>query len=313
MKKIFFSALALAFATASYAQSIEENSYVLDAKEDTTDVVTIKSIIKLKQNVMRRTNNSAHQKDVWSRRAFLDLTFVNEGLTPVSTANEDGQKLHDFVPITDVTDELNESFHNGGVAPKYKSDWGISLKNGKNYALHRNPIANVVSINLDYTWIDFSAIHFSEIKDPNGLDTIEKVENNTSLYGDSHYTPFNAEKFELSYGMSLGPSLTIDPFNYTKVPQLHYLKFNVYYHIGYQGSLLFMTYPSGDETNNMALDISHGWNYSYGASVNWKKFGIGIEHRSIPRKFWALDSKTYKNYRYKFDTNQTRLFLQFRF
>lgn len=313
MKKIFFSVLALAFATASYAQSVEEDTYVLDAKEDTTDVVTIKSIIKLKQNVMRRTNNSAHQKDVWSRHAFLDLTFVNEGLTPVSTANKDGQKLHDFVPITDVTDELNESFHNGGVAPKYKSDWGISLKNGKNYALHRNPIANVVSINLDYTWIDFSAIHFSEVKDHDGLATIEKVENGSSQSSVSYYTPFNAEKYELSYGMSLGPSLTIDPFNYMGVSQLHYLKFNVYYHIGYQGSLLFMTYPSGTDTNNMAVDISHGWNNSYGASVNWKKFGIGIEHRSIPRKFWALDSKTYKNCRYKFDTNQTRLFLQFRF
>ena len=145
-----------------------------------------------------------------------------------------------------------------------------------------------------------------------------------------YYTPWNLEKYELNYGMALGPSLTMAPFTMLNAKGLHYVKLNVYYHIGYHASMLMMlkndladknredadadNYKSTDheKANTLKLDWGHGLISSFGFNVTWKFIGIGYEHRSGSVRYQSVATSDYGSERYKFKTSTSRVYLQFR-
>lgn len=332
MKKILIVLALLTGNVAFAANENDDDNYVLDVKEDTTDVVTIKSIVKAQQEVGRRKSDTEHQQKVWKHRTFFNIAFNKSvSMDPVKTIVKEGDKPQ-YVPITDLSDPAASDYSNNGKAPKYEADWGVALQNGRNIRLHKKPIGKVATINIDYTWIDLSVNHYKEISDENKkiIDTKsygEMVDPGIEGYEPQQkelfYTPFNAEKYEANFGMSVGPSLTLAPFTYVKPRGLHFLKFNGYFHVGYNVSVLMMRpniKSKADDTdvvsevfNSLLLDFGHGLYTAWGINMSWKSIGLGFERRKGHYDYKPLISDAFMNDKYRFNSETTRFYLQFRF
>jgi hypothetical protein len=134
--------------------------------------------------------------------------------------------------------------------------------------------------------------------------------------------------------MSLGPSLTLAPFTYIDVPALHYIQMNIYYHIGYQASIIMMKNDSdldvnqkelGTGTNgydedlqdalgdHAVLDFGHGMTSTFGFSLWWKFVGFGFESRKSTLEYQSLSESDFGKDKYKFESAISRVYLQFRF
>ncbi len=299
---ILFTVVAF-MASAIYAQDIGKGVYVIDENEDTTNVVSVKNILLSQRRVFSRKTNSERFKRIWASRPFFNISYMNETLTPAEN-----------VPITDPS--TSSQYLNNGKAVKYKSNWGISLQNGINLRLHKTPITEMITFCLDVSWIEFSVAHFKA----ESSDSLKAVDN--TFYEDKHqfYIPYNAEKYEANYGVSLGPSLSIAPFTLIdSSPGLHFFKINVYYHIGYNASVLLFNNDDSehksDRTNNDGLSFAfgHGLSQSFGVNLNWKRIGVGYEQRTTSYKYKSLKKDIYGDNKYKFDSSSTRFYLRIKF
>ena len=231
---------------------------------------------------------------------------------------------------------IKEEEGNVSVVPKdswtraYKGDIIIPSvveheEKGRNYPLHKTPIANTVQICLDYTGLDLTANHYKPGSGQYLYDSSQKTQQTVDGKVKSfYYVPWRLEKYEASYGMSLGPSITIAPFNYVNYDPIHYLKFNVYYHVGYQASIIYMlnnkeadanTSTSSDHSGmaeNLKLLWGHGMYTSYGASMSWKALGIGFEKRTGSTRYQPLNTSDFGTESNGFNSKFTRFYIQFR-
>lgn len=314
-------ALALMCSNALFAQSDDDN-YVIDEKEDVSDVQTIKDIVKNQQKVTHLSTLNESLSKAWSRKRYFNIAYTTEKLTPVNTIAKNNTTL-DWVPITDVEAADASEYFNEGKAPVYKSDWGITLQNGANYRLHKNPILKTVAFNIDFNWMDLSAAHYAKVDggEKKVIDNNNYGQQNQEYgyyYSSEFYAPFNSEKYNISYGMGIGPSITVAPFTHTKIQALYHLKFNAYFHIGYNASLLLITNDEGESAsasgiNGLSLDFGHGLYYEFGFDMSWKMIGFGFERRTTTYKYKALKSDIYRDEKYTFDAASSRIFLQLRF
>ena len=304
MKKQLILLTFVAFiANALYAQDVGRETYVIDELEDTTDVTTIKDIIKKQQKVFSNVSNTEHITDVWKRKSFFNISFVNETLKP-----------DDVVPITDFNSNDGKSYLNDGYAGEYKSDWGVSLQVGHNYRISK-PIADMVSFNIDWNIFDLGWFHFSAEKSINSKKIVDNNEYTNQPI--KYYTPFNAEKHDFNLSSSPGISLDIAPFAHSNSSFLSFIKINAYLHIGYGTSLLLMKSNKEDGNNkidNTALDWGHGILTSFGASISiLKSIGIGFERRKSNYKYTSLDSDNYGDNKWDFNSISSRFYLQIRY
>lgn len=308
-KKLFFSVACLFISVCSFGQDVNAAGLQGDViqKGDTAQVTTINDIIKMQQEVTSMNFRDSHYRKVWGRKSYLNVAYNNTTLTP------------DGVVETGVA-------YNEGNAPEYKSNWGLSLQVGRNYALHKRPIANILQFNFDYTFIDLNVNHFKAENDGKDLYDSRAILPGTT---DMFYTPWNLEKYDINYGMAVGPSVTVAPFTHTNYAGLHHLKFNVYFHIGYQAALLYMKKDMDADVNQEGiadydadkhekmdkgpkLDFGHGLITSFGFSMTWKAIGIGYEHRSGKLNYKSLDDDYFGDEKYKFKSSTNRVFVQFR-
>lgn len=302
MKKLFLSGLALIWTCLAFAQSTPGNAPVLDLAEDTTQVTTIKDIIAVQELVSSSNSNEEHYKNVWGRNSFFNLGYNMSGnLNP---------KDHPSLGYIDKP------------IPEFKIDKGGMLQLGHSYRLHKKPIANMVQFNLDYTYIDLNVNHYKHSDDIVSYKPYPENENNDgghSTYGrnQTKYIPWGAGKYEVNYAMTLGPSITIAPFTYLNIPQLHFVKLNFYFHYGYQVALLGMMYNDDDKTkekwNTDCLNIGHGVVQGLGLSLSWKSIGIGWETRSAKPTYQSLSKDLYGDEKYKFKSSASRLYLTIRY
>lgn len=339
MKRKFIILSACLFATSAFAQ-IEEAKEVdnIDWQEDTTEIVSIADIMRDEQEVTMRKNVQKHYDDVWSRRSYLNISTTTTTLTP----------QEDYYTGVDASDGLDK-------VPEFKSDWGVSLTWGRGYRLHKPSIANVAQFNIDYTWIDLNVNHFKAEGDANLYDSRHKFNpdkgpngkwmpwqsgvsgTDGSTYSSSSfkkayfYTPWNLEKYEANYGMNLGPSLTLSPFTYINVPALHYIQMNIYYHLGYQASIIYMKNNDEYDVNqspakgsteedlhstmgdHAVIDFGHGMTSSFGFSLSWKFIGVGYETRKSTLKYQSLSESDFGKEKYEFKSSYNRVYLQFKF
>ena len=303
-KKLTLSIVCLA-ALNVFGQNVQDQEIFknVDWKEDTTEITTVNDIVKMQQDVTNKNYRSSHYRDVWSRKSYLNLSYNSTTLTPDGTI------------YTGV---------GTGVVPEFKSNWGFSLQAGRSYALHKTPIANVLQFNIDYTYLDLNVNHFTHEGDGKNL-----YDSSSRLADDKYYTPWNLEKYELNYGMAIGPSISIAPFTSLNAKDLHHVKLNLFYHIGYHVSLLHMVSDEDADVNkatevgqaktdhdlmkeNLKLDLGHGLISSFGFSVTWKWIGIGYEYRSASLKYKSLSTKDFSNDSYKYKASSSRVFIQFR-
>lgn len=295
-------------AAAPVAAQEENKQSNIDWTEDTTEVKTIKDIIEEQQRVTLLNAADRHYSEVWGRRSYMNFGFSMSKLSPNGTL---GTGVENYKPTT------------------YKSNWGASFQYGRSYRLHKKPIANALQFNIDYTGIDLFVNHFAE-EDGNPLYIYNSKEpykrDGDKIY---HYTPWSMEKYEGSYSMTLGPSLTIAPFNGANERGFHYLKFNFYFHVGYQFSMLFMKFNGDKDANknstlvteqNMFLDVDdaftadwgHGVTTSFGMNLSWKAIGIGYEHRSAKLKYKSFATSVFSKDKFEFDSSVNRIYLQYR-
>ena len=295
-------------AAAPVAAQEENKQSNIDWTEDTTEVKTIKDIIEEQQRVTLLNAADRHYSEVWGRRSYMNFGFSMSKLSPNGTL-ETG--VENYKPTT------------------YKSNWGASFQYGRSYRLHKKPIANALQFNIDYTGIDLFVNHFAE-EDGNPLYIYNSKEpykrDGDKIY---HYTPWSMEKYEGSYSMTLGPSLTIAPFNGANERGFHYLKFNFYFHVGYQFSMLFMKFNGDKDANknstlsneqNMFLDVDdaftadwgHGVTTSFGMNLSWKAIGIGYEHRSAKLKYKSFATSVFSKDKFEFDSSVNRIYVQYR-
>jgi hypothetical protein len=306
MKRKIIVLITSVLALGASAQIVngDERLQNIDWTEDSTEITTINDIINEQQDVSTRNSNVSHFEDVWSRRGYFNISFSNTTLDPV-----------DKIPTG----------LNGGVVPKYKSSWGAAIQLGRSYRLHKKPIANTLQFYIDYTYIDLGVNHF-KAESAICYDSSKKYDvvdgTKTNSY---YYIPWNLEKYEANYSMTLGPSMTIAPFNYVNSLGLHYLRLNFYYHIGYGVSFLYMLNDTDADANpdkygtdyknmsdNMKLCWGHGLTNSFGLSLTWKFIGLGYEHQSRNIRYKSMNTKEFENETYKFDSSVNRFFIQFR-
>ena len=307
-KKLIFSITCL-IAICAYGQDVNEPNLPMtfNWQEDTTEVTTINDIIRMQQDVTNKKFAESHYRDVWSRKGYFNISYNSTTLTP---------------------DQSIPTGVGGNVVPEFRSDWGVSLQLGRSYALHKAPIANMLQFNFDFSYIDLNVNHFKHEGDGKNLYDSREVLPGTT---DKFFTPWNLEKYDFNYGMSVGPSISIAPFTSTNVSGLHHIKLNAFFHVGYHVSLLYMLNDEEADMNqgddptdpiaveryekmkdNLKLDLGHGLITSFGFSVTWKFIGLGYEHRSGSLEYKSLSKNDFSNEKYKFKSSTNRVFIQFR-
>lgn len=309
MKRKLLSLAAVLFPLLAFSQNENGNvsTAVSGLEGDTTTFVSIADIIKEKEETSSRGNTIKHFNDVWGRRSYFNISYNISTLSPKE----------------DIRTGIGTA-----LVDNVKSNVGISIQYGKSFRLHKKPIANILQFYLDYTGIDLSFNHYPIGNDgENVFNSAEKYagekNGNTSSF---YYIPWNLEKYEVSYGMTLGPSITVAPFtNIKNKNDLHFLKFNMYFHIGYQASMLWII---GDDDADMnpdkrsnefktvsdafKMNWGHGLLTTFGLSVTWKSIGIGYEHRVGQNKFKPADTTDFGSETHKFKTSTDRIYLTFR-
>ena len=298
MRKTLILLAVNMMALSSLAQVVTDENSRVDSSEVATDVLSIDDIIGEEQQLTQRKLKDRHFKGVWDYRSYLNISFANSKLDPDTP-----------IPLG-VSGSENVS--------KFKSDWGLSLVYGRNYRLHKYPIANTLQFYLDFTSVDLSVAHY-------------KAEDKEFLFDSNNPTmPWCIEKYEASYGMNLGPSVTVAPFNYVAVQGLHYVKLNVYYHLGYH--IAGMLLPDNEEADfnrkgqtgynsdkhdemkdKTKLAWGHGLTSTFGLSLSWKFIGLGYEHRTSTVRYKAIDTEFFGSDTQKFNSSISRFFIQFRF
>ena len=312
MKRKQLSLAAVLFPLLAFSQTVTENasSSVSDQEKDTTVFVSIADIIKEKEETASRGNVIKHFNEVWGRRSYLNISYNFSTLSP----KEDIK--------TGIDDELVDNV---------KNNVGVSLQFGKSFRLHKKPIANIVHFYLDYTGIDLSFNHYSIGN--YGIDVFNSASKYSVASGKGgtktstiYYVPWNLEKYEVSYGMTLGPSITVAPFTHINNKNgLHFLKFNMYFHIGYQASMLWIVGNDDADMNPddrstdfktvseaLKMNWGHGLLTSFGLSLTWKSIGIGYEHRVAQNKFKPADTTDFGSDTHKFKTSTDRIYISFR-
>lgn len=299
MKKLFISIAAMVFSLGVSAQFDNTVLQNLDQEEDTTEVTTLNDIVSMQQKIFSINNTEKHYNDVWHRSTFFNISTNSMSLdSKDKVATEAGDKT-----LT------------------YKNDWGVGIQWGTSYRLHK-PIEKMVCFGLDWTYVDFSVNHFKAEPNASYNSKNKRMENNEEKY----YMPWDLEKYEADYGMSLGPSITVAPFVPLHIKGLDYIRIHAYYHIGYSASVSYILndekldentneYDADHKTmkDNLKLNWGHGLYTTFGVDLTWKGIGLGFEHRNSEYEYQSMSTSDFGKEKNKFKAGVSRFFIQFRF
>lgn len=302
--KLFASALCLLLAMQSFSQNESEISNYIDLEEDTTTVTSLQEILNLQELAYAKTHRADLIKSVWKRKKHFSLSFAKTSLT--------GNNLKIYDPV-------NKEYVPSDV--KYETDWAINLKRSRTYALHKKAIADILSFGLEFTVIDLSANHFKKDSTAHYNSDIKyTVTDENKGKHEYNYIPWGAEMYTFSYGMNIGPSITIAPFARMNNPGLAHLRIQGYFTVGYRGSLMWMRNDKqmdhGKEKDNYdkvhnsnKLSWSHGLTTAWGFRLNWKAIAFGCEFINAKHNFKPIETHIYGKNKYKFTESSMRLSL----
>ena len=319
MRKFLATAIASLFLLPSMGQTDEKDNRLanIDWKEDSVEITTIKDIVRTQQMVTNRSAQAGHYAKVWANRCYFNLAYHTK-----STLN----------PTEDYETVLGLTGYNKGIVPMFSRKYGLSLMAGKNIKLHK-PIAQMVQFNIDFTGMDLSFDYYeaeNEGKYIYDSDETYMAKDDNNKTKEFYYPHWNSKKFRITYGMNLGPSITVAPFTHLNGARgLHFLKFNVYYHIGYRASFMLFN-PQKEEDvlydlletldlsalearNHIQFMIGHGLYHGIGFGMSWKRIGFGYEHTFGKLKYKNIGDDDYEKVWYKFKTTTNRVYLTYRF
>lgn len=310
--KAFITAASMACACTAQAQDINSIPN-LDLEEDSTGVASVSDIVKMQQEVLSNKQAGKHFQNVWKRRSFFNMSWTE---SKMKCKQDNDEKLRGL---------------------EFKSDWGVTLQSGTNYRLHKKPIAKMINIALDYSWLNLNVNHIKDADHEDGeflynsTDRNVKTDVSTGKTDEYYVYPWKLEKYEANYGMTLGPSITIAPFVPLGVKQLDYLKIQAYYHIGYSASFLYTLNKEEFDENqnpsqsnadaykdynamkdNLKLQWGHGMTSTFGFNIFWKRVGIGYERTTGTFKYKNFNTKDFGRDKTKFTNEYSRIYLTIR-
>jgi len=285
MKRIALSVITIVCALAGFAMESNgsEMAYSAAASTDTT-VMTLEQIIAQESRSQYDNDYARSMSSVWGKNTFLNLIY-----------NAPHKMKSDEFPST-----------TGVFSREYKPKWGVGLEWGHTYNFHSRPLGSVLFIGLDYTWMDlnFNKYDYDALADFKDYTPGVEV----------HNLPWHNEKMTLSYGMSIGPSLTFYPFTSIRNSGVNKFRLQVYFHVGYcaEGALIKNVNFEGSDSKN-GYAFGHGLFMGYGANLSWDFIGVGLELRNANNMKFKATDKDYDTGKMKMKEETTRLYLQFRF
>lgn len=312
MRKLYLMAI-MAFALINKAtaqiQGEINGQDILDLKEDTSVVTTLDDILTMQEGIQSLSSGEKKIHSVWERNKYRNFSYNTLKMKSA------GEVPYETLRTQDAEEGTTDNLRSKRL--EFKSDWGASITLGTNYRLHK-PIANMVSIGLDYTWFDLNLHHFEVEKDGAGN---ESRYNSADLNETFHFMPWEQEKYEAEFGMMLGPSVTIAPFITTNSNALAHLRLQVYYHIGYRLSLALIRDKNNGHDDNTDSEFSeligeewgHGIYSAFGINLSWKAIGFGYEANSGNIKYKSLDDDNFGKDKTEFKLTTSRIYLQIRF
>ena len=254
MKKINLLAALLLALTASTAQ----------AQTDSTSTALQDKLNSLQQSVTRlqekEDNRSQTEYDnaVWKRKKHISIGYSTQDMKDADNA----------------------------LGMKYNSQIAITFDFGKTFYLHKKPIANLMMIGLDWSWINLS---FAKYKSGSGIH-LNSLTGDYSDYDDDDYgydyddliDDIDLGVYSMSAGMSVGPSLTFTPF-YNTGKGLQHLLAQTYFHVtpSYTGIIM---------SEDGESEFCHGYTtyFNWGINVSYKVISVGYEYRWGKTKFNSL-------------------------
>lgn len=304
-------AMAMLFSAQAFAQN-ETRTILLDHEEDTANVTSLEDIIKTQEKVFSANYRKDVVSGVWKRKKHFSLSYAKTEMN--------GKGIEMYNTSTQKYEAMD---------PSYTADWAVNLKRSHTYSFHKRPIADIVSLGLEFGFIDLSANHFKG-------DSTYKY--NSSMLGEVtveddkkeefQYLPWGSEMYTFSYGMNLGPSITVAPFARCKSAGLAHIRLQAYFTVGYRASLMWMnadkkrdlniqnnkTSPinkSYFETmeNSTKLSWGHGMTTIWGLRLNWKGIAVGFEKVAGTQKYQSVEDGIYGPRKYEFSETSTRFSL----
>lgn len=233
MKKAFLFML-LAFVTLQNICAQEPEQVTKPAQ----NVDSLLQVVNALSSKMEATEAKALDKKIWKDRAkYFNIGYIKQNLSET-----------------------------GGDEFKLKSEFGASISMGRTYYLHKKPLLGMIKIGLDWSWIDMSFAKYSTIDLENSLGTRSIWDGNDYDEDEDYDEDLDLDLelgcFQLETGMSVGPSVTINPINHLKV--------NAYFHFTPSASMIFL-----DDN----ISASYASFFNIGAAVSYKFISIGVEKR----------------------------------
>lgn len=208
------------------------------------------------------------------RKKFFNISYVSDKIKPTDGSLDLGDIMDE---TSGIVDGKNEGL---------KNNWGLSITRGRTYMLHMKPIARLLSIGLDVSFCDLTYSNYTM----EGMDWGDGSEDYDETYGSSE----SVDMHKAEYAFLVGPSITITPGKSLTVAA--YARYAPSFSCIYVDNSFYGNYATV---------------FNVGASLTWKKIGVGIEAR--------MGSCKYKNFAggddfmaSKLKTSGFRAFLQFR-
>ncbi len=313
MKKLFLLLLVLPVALQVFSQTDDSNVQNIDFEEDTTQVTSLDDIITFQEMVYEQNYRSNVIKNVWKRKKYFTMSYSN------TTLKGDGLMVYN--PTPDVMEERNMEF---------KTDLAFTMKRSNMVAFHKKPIAQMVSIGLEYSLFDLAVNHYKQDENMkyNSSVTFEEETDNYKDDGTRHYLPWGSEMFTFAYSVHIGPALTVAPFAKLRSEALAHIRLHGYYGIGYRAALMWlradekkdMNDPRISNTNktlyesvksSTKLTWGHDMLTTWGIRLMWKGIGIGYEAVSGEYEFEPIETDIYGKGKFKFSEKTQRFTLSY--
>jgi hypothetical protein len=257
MKKInLLAALLLAFTASTMQAQTDSATVALQNKLDSLQ----QNVATLQEKEAARTQTE-YNNAIWKRKKHISISFSAQNME-------------------DADNPLNM---------KFKSQAGFTFDWGKTFYLHKKPIANLMKIGLDWSWINLS---FAKYKSGSGIDfnslagIYSDYDDDDDDYGYGDFiSDIDLGVYSLSAGMSVGPSFTFAPF-YGLGKGLQHLLVQTYFHVTPSYTGIIMS-EDGEDGEDDKTEFYNGYTtyFNWGINVSYKFISVGYEYRWGKSKF----------------------------
>ena len=246
MKRYIAGIFALCLAMMAQAQTVTDTTEVFSAQNDELSAMR-QELEAMSERVKRSESNTV----IWNNRAkYLNIGYATQRLSG------------DILGTKQIA-----------------SDYGLSLSWGKTWYLHQQPIADMLKIGLDWSWLDLNYARYEE---------------NSSMTGYSMW--------QVDAAMQVGPSVTVNPVDR--------LKASLYFRLSPSYSAMMLD----DELAHSYVTFCN-----FGVSVAWRVLSLGVEIRTGGAEYKVVgidsneDDVSLFTGRSPLRTNTTRFYFGLRF